>query len=56
MILDYRQIMSQSSSFSSEATTDEPSVVTVSYDKISQSLASVSPTSDTGKTWRFYTF
>ena len=42
------------SAFPSEATTDEPSVVTVSYDKISQSLASVSPTSDTGKTWPAY--
>ena len=44
--------MSQTnSSFPNEATTAEPSVVTVSYDKISQSIASVSPTADTGKTW-----
>ena len=42
------------SAFPNEATTDEPSVVTVSYDKISQSVASVSPTSDTGKTWPAY--
>ena len=42
------------SAFPNEATTAEPSVVTVSYDKISQSLASVSPTSDTGKTWPAY--
>ena len=39
------------SSFPSEATTGEPSVVTVTYDKVSQSIASVSPTADTGKTW-----
>ena len=37
--------------FPSEATTAEPSVVTVTYDKISESRASVSPTADTGKTW-----
>ena len=44
--------MSQTnSSFPNEATTAEPSVVTVSYDKISQSIASVSPTADSGKTW-----
>ena len=38
----------------SEATTAEPSVVTVSYDKISETRASVTPTSDTGKTWPVY--
>jgi len=44
--------MSQTnSSFPSEATTAEPSIVTVNYDKISESTASVSPTGDTGKTW-----
>ena len=44
--------MSQTnSSFPNEATTAEPSVVTDSYDKISQSIASVSPTADSGKTW-----
>ena len=44
--------MSQTnSSFPSEATTDEPSIVTVNYDKISQSIASVSPTADTGTTF-----
>ena len=37
--------------FPNEATTAEPSVVTVTYDKISESRASVSPTADTGKTW-----
>ena len=40
--------------FPSEATTAEPSVVTVSYDKIDESRATVSPTSDTGKTWPVY--
>jgi len=44
--------MSQTnSSFPSEAQTDEPSIVTVTYDKISQSIASVSPTADTGTTF-----
>jgi len=40
--------------FPSEATTAEPSVVTVSYDKISETRASVSPTADTGITWPVY--
>ena len=44
--------MSQTnSSFPNEATTAEPSIVTVNYDKISQSIASVSPTADSGKTF-----
>jgi len=42
------------SSFPPESSTAEPSVVTVTYDKISQSVASVSPTGDTGKTWPAY--
>jgi len=42
------------SSFPSEATTAEPSVVTVTYDKISETRASITPTSDTGKTWPVY--
>ena len=42
------------SSFPPESSTAEPSVVTVTYDKISQSIASVSPTADTGKTWPAY--
>jgi len=47
--------MSQTnSSFPDESTTAEPSVVTVNYDKISQSIASVSPTNDTGKTFPAY--
>ena len=42
------------SAFPSEATTAEPSVVTVTYDKISETRASVTPTADTGKTWPVY--
>ena len=38
----------------SEATTAEPSTVTVTYAKISSANASVTPTSDTGKTWPVY--
>ena len=42
-------------SLPSEATTAEPSVVTVSYDKITETRTSVSaPTVDTGKTWPVY--
>ena len=37
--------------FPNEATTAEPSVVTISYDKITETRASVSPTADTGLTW-----
>ena len=42
------------SAFPSEATTAEPSVVTVNYSKIDQSTASITPTTDTGKTWPVY--
>ena len=52
-----KQAGSQSTSttsFPSEGTTAEPSTVTVTYDKISSSNASVTPTSDTGKTWPVY--
>ena len=40
--------------FPSEATTAEPSTVTVNYSKIDSSTASVTPTTDTGKTWPVY--
>ena len=43
-----------SGGFPSEATTAEPSVVTVSYQRITQSSASVSTTTDTGKTFPVY--
>ena len=47
--------MSQTNTaFPNEATTAEPSVVTVTYDKINQSTASVSPTADTGTTWPLF--
>lgn len=39
------------SAFPPESTTAEPSVVTVTYDKVSEARASVSPTADTGKTF-----
>ena len=42
------------SAYPNEATTAEPSVVTVTYDKITETRASVSPTADTGKTWPVY--
>ena len=42
------------SSFPTEATTAEPSTVTVTYDKISHANATVSPTVDTGKIWPVY--
>ena len=40
--------------FPSEATTAEPSIVTVSYDKITETRATVTPTTDTGTTWPVY--
>ncbi len=52
--LEAGAVSSTSSSFPSEATTDEPGTVTVAYQRISQSIASVSPTSDTGKLWPAY--
>ena len=42
------------SSFPPESTTAEPSVVTVTYDKISETRASVSPLADTGGYWQVY--
>ena len=45
-------VSSTNTSFPNEATTDEPgTVVIVAYQRISQTIASVSPTSDTGKLW-----
>ena len=52
--LEAGAVASTSSSFPSEATTDEPGTVTVAYQRISQTIASVSPTSDTGKLWPAY--
>src|SRR6056300_786242 len=42
------------SAFPNEATTAEPSVVTVNYSKITQTTASITPTADSGKTWPIY--
>ena len=42
------------SAFPNEATTAEPSTVTVSYDKVTKTNTSVSPTADTGTTWPVY--
>ena len=42
------------SAFPNEATTAEPSVVTVTYDKISETRATITPTADTGTTWPVY--
>ena len=43
-----------STAFPNEATTAEPSTVTVTYDRVGQTKASVSPTTDTGTTWPCY--
>ena len=40
--------------FPNEATTAEPSEVTVSFDRVNKTNASVSPTTDTGTTWPLY--
>ena len=43
-----------SSRYPTDAETAEPSTVTISYSRINQSVATVSPTADTGKTWPVY--
>lgn len=45
---------SSATGYPSEASTAEPSVVSVNYSKINSSNSSVTPTSDTGKTWPVY--
>ncbi len=40
--------------FPNEATTQEPSVVTISYDKLNETRASVTPLADTGNSWPVY--
>jgi hypothetical protein len=42
------------SAFPTEATTAEPNTVTVSYERILRTITSVTPTSDTGKTFPLY--
>lgn len=40
--------------FPSEATTAEPGTVTVTYQRINQTVATVTPTADTGRLWPVY--
>lgn len=47
-------VSTSSGPFPSEATTAEPSVVTTSYERITQTLNTVTPTSDTGVTFPIY--
>ena len=47
-------ISNSSSSFPGSGTTQNPQTVTTNYDKVSQSVASVTPTTDTGTTWPVY--
>ena len=42
------------SAFPNEATTAEPSTVTVNYQRLNSANASLTPTADTGKTWPVY--
>lgn len=42
------------SSFPGSGTTQDPQTVTVNYDKVNQTVASVTPTADTGTTWPVY--
>ena len=42
------------SSFPNEATTNEPTTVTITYDKIQQTVSGGSPTSDSGYLWPAY--
>lgn len=47
-------ISNSSSSFPSQGTTQDPQTVTVNYDKITQTVQSVTKTTDTGTTWPIY--
>jgi hypothetical protein len=42
------------SAFPSEVTTEEPTTVSIPYERLTQTWASVSPTVDTGKIWPVY--
>jgi len=57
-ITDTRQqagvVSTDASSFPPESTTAEPSTVTVTYDKVSQTVTSGSAPTDSGKTWPCY--
>ena len=47
-------VSTSTTAFPSEATTAEPSVVTVNYSKITSTKTSITPTADSGKTWPIY--
>ena len=47
-------ISNSSSSFPGSGTTQDPQTVMTNYDKVTQTVASVSPTTDTGTTWPVY--
>jgi len=47
-------VSNSSSSFPGSGTTQNPQTVTTNYDKVSQTVASVTPTADTGTTWPVY--
>ena len=57
-ITDTRQqageMHTHNSSFPNEATTNEPTTVTITYDKIEQTVTSGSAPTDSGKTWPVY--
>jgi hypothetical protein len=47
-------VSNSATAFVAEATTAEPSTVTVTYDRVAQTYASVTPTVDSGTTWPVY--
>jgi len=47
-------VSTNASAFVAEGTTAEPGTVTVTYDRVAQTYASVTPTSDSGTTWPVY--
>ena len=47
-------ISNSNSSFPGSGTTQDPQTVTTNYGKVNQTVASVSPTTDTGTTWPVY--
>lgn len=57
-ITDTRQqagaMLTHASTFPNEATTPEPTTVTISYDKINQTVTSGSAPTDSGKSWPVY--
>ena len=47
-------VSTNASAFVAEGTTAEPGTVTVTYDRVAQTYASVTPTADSGTTWPVY--